>query len=216
MKDNIKIKPVIELCPSEYAKKEYDYPNGTAKEFADGWNKYWLKSLSDSGIDAVMPCILGYFFIEVSKISDRNLEIILKGQLENEKVEGICPLDGGLVIFVDDVPVVQPQCCSSLSDYQNWIDVINETSSEWKEVWIGHPMIYLRILNNKLQFSELTEDSVPKERVVNEFDFSLFQRELKRAIEEIEDFKKRVERTLERLEYSQIKRISYTLINNMH
>ncbi|MTI25727.1 hypothetical protein E1163_12295 [Fulvivirga kasyanovii] len=163
-----------------------------------------------------MPCILGYFFIEVSKISDRNLEIILKGQLENEKVEDICPLDGGLVIFVDDVPVVQPQCCSSLSDYQNWIDVINETSSEWKEVWIGHPMIYLRILNNKLQFSELTEDSVPKERVVNEFDFSLFQRELKRAIEEIEDFKKRVEKILERLDYNPVEKISYALINNTY
>ncbi|WNJ18255.1 hypothetical protein [Pontibacter sp. G13] len=217
MNKSLYIKPVLELSPSEYSKTEHEYPNGSSIEYPNEWNQYWLKNLSESGIDDIVPCIKGQFFAELSRISDSTLEIILNTQLEETDLNSedeICALEGGLTVFFDDIPLIYPQCCSSLSDYKNWLETLEDKPTTWKQIWIGHPMIYVKISNNKLEFSELTEANSPKDKAEFEVDLKEFSNQIINTIDQIKSFQIRVEKILKNGNYKRPQRLADILVNN--
>ena len=214
MMNNIEIKPVIELFPTNFSKSDYDHPNGTASELPDAWVEYWLKSLADAGITDVRPSIKGDFFANISDISEADLENILKTTLKDVPINEIPCFDGGVIIFADDDPIVIPQCCVSLSDYKHWIEVADKAPEQWKQIWIGHPMVYIRVSNGKLQFSEYTENNKPSGTVVHEIDFQSFKAAVQVAVTEVNTFEKRIHKILDNLKYSNAKNIAYSLTND--
>ena len=43
----MKLVNTIELFPSDYSEREYEYPKGNTSELPDEWNEFWLKCISD-------------------------------------------------------------------------------------------------------------------------------------------------------------------------
>ncbi len=116
--------------------------------------------------------------------------------------EHVTPLDGGLRIEKDNM-IIDHQCCSELNDYLNWKKIITDKSKKWKEIWIGHPSIFYRYKENKIELSEYYEGSPKDEEIKTKMTFNemYFKNELERANLELEIFKKKVYQIVENGNY---------------
>jgi hypothetical protein len=218
MKDKLKISAVIELNASEYTDEEYPYPNGSRYEFPREWRDYWKTSLKDSGLTEVEQIITGIPFVNIATIEDSELNTIVEVQLADtslENLEEIIPFEGGIVVELNDLNII-PQCCVSLSDFQEWEEILKCEPNEWTQIWIGHPWIFARIKNNSIEFSDYCEqnnwDNGPKFSI----DFESFKEAFGVMSKEIKDFKMRVVKALKKKEVVNSTRIADVLVNKSY
>lgn len=142
----------------------------------------------------------------ISKLTDDLIIATIESHIEEiepkDYNDQISPLDGGLRIEKDNL-IIEHQCCSELNDYLNWKKIISEKSKKWKEVWIGHPSVFYRYKENKIELSEFY-DNTPKDEDIKtkmRFNETDFKNEFERANSELEVFKQKVYRIVENGNY---------------
>jgi len=69
-------------------------------------------------------------------------------------------LTGGIVIKEKGKVVIEPTCCSDLSDFLNWEEIGNTALDKWTQLWIGHPWVFYKRIHETILFSDYTEDSL--------------------------------------------------------
>lgn len=132
------------------------------------------------------------FFVKISDCTDEALRIILKHHLKamedledrNPEEDIFYALYGGIAIKMDNQIVLEPQCCSDLNIVEEWKDELETITTEWKMFWIGHPWVYVRMIDGFVEFTDYEdnikklEDAKPKLKIAQSI--------LAKAIEKIE------------------------------
>lgn len=76
---------------------------------------------------------------------------------------------------------------------------MTKSPEKWEQIWIGHPWIYGRVSNNRLELSDYIEHTGPLEveiPVKIQVNLNEFIQALEKAIAELMKFKKRIFDTL--------------------
>lgn len=151
---------VIEIDPFRYSKEEYEIPELSSSPTSKENNERWRKAISTLDLN-LKPIQEGSYFVDIETIDDENLKIILKVIFENVEIDGtdfLSSFNGGLILMKNDDVLIEPTCCSDLENLKNWQYIFENDSAEWSELWIGHPWIFYKKENGKIQFSDYTED----------------------------------------------------------
>lgn len=103
------------------------------------------------------------FWVRTSKADQRILETTIRHWIEDaEIIDGkldISPWQGGLWLMIGD-QTIEPQCCSDLSNLENWENLLRKKNKEWDELWIGHPWVFCRFVGDKLHISDYTDTNL--------------------------------------------------------
>lgn len=160
--------PVIELEPSTYNRIERELPLANPDEDPSSWYAYWKSCLSDSGMNELEP-YGNTWFVPVTQAhtwKTSSIRSLLEDALEDTlpvfDIEFVGSLSGGYILRTSDGREILPQCCGDLANITEWEAAAEWGSSQWKQVWIGHPWIYVRSLGAKLEFS-FRESNYPPE-----------------------------------------------------
>ena len=136
---------------------------------------------------------------------DDLIDLNIKGKNLDELEEELYNLCGGIVIQRDDEILVSPSCCGDLSDIYNWEDIKSNNSNEWTKIWIGHPWIFYKKIENQVQISDYSENDNPKIEDKN-IRFAISLNELETNLEEMRNIQLLFQNKLsERLERKKIK-----------
>lgn len=150
---------VIEICPFRYSKEEYELPELPDPRSSEDLHERWKKAIATLNLN-LKPINRGSYFVNIETVDDENLKIILKVVFEDVEVEGtdfLSLFNGGLILMENNEVLIEPTCCSDLDNLKDWQYIFENASSEWSQLWIGHPWIFYKKENGKIQFSEYTE-----------------------------------------------------------
>ena len=157
----MKLINTIEIEPWGYTQNKYDSPSISRSEDPKGWSDFWYKCISDSNLQNLKPIELGSYLVDLSKIGEAELNIILKKELEDIDLsnyqEYVGPIIGGIVILENDKIVLEPTCCVDLSDIQNWEEIESTELNKWTLLWIGHPWIFYKRTEKYIAISDYTD-----------------------------------------------------------
>lgn len=134
--------------------------------------------------------------VSIKNFDNQLISVIVDDYIEElESDDHGTHLHGGFKIKSKNTKI-GTTCCSSFSDYINWEEILTEPKSDWTSIWIGHPWVYYKIVDEFILFSNYTEN----ENDINEMmriDFEVFKIELKMWFDEIQKFKKKVKNYIE-------------------
>jgi hypothetical protein len=194
--NTLQIYPVLEMSPWRVDGGE----DLNLKEGQD-YTEFAIEVFKKHGINNIERLDeYGYSSIKMSDINDADLKILVEKELQDAEmvengIEGISRFCGGIVI-INDKEVIHHQCCGGISDYKNWVEFLEESPSEWTEIWIGHPWIYGRISNNIIELSDYIEHTgalKPENlRIKTKIDVSTFKTALDIAVLRIAEIKARI------------------------
>jgi hypothetical protein len=194
--NTLQIYPVLEMSPWRVDGGE----DLNLKEGQD-YTEFAIEVFKKHGINNIERLDeYGYSSIKMSDINDADLKILVEKELQDAEmvengIEGISRFCGGIVI-INDKEVIHHQCCGAISDYKNWVEFLEESPSEWTEIWIGHPWIYGRISNNIIELSDYIEHTgalKPENlRIKTKIDVSTFKTALDIAVLQIAEIKARI------------------------
>lgn len=160
----MKLINTIEISPYEYANENYETPDGSFKKAAEAWDHFWKKCLSDSQLGNLSAIKKGSFLVDISSITDNELEIIIQHELQNVDLEyyddEIYRLAGGIVLQFGDDFVIEPTCCGDIGNIQEWEEIFEAKTSIWKQLWIGHPWVFYKKENNQVHISDYYEKNL--------------------------------------------------------
>lgn len=154
----------IELSPYDYENSEYEYPDGISKELPDEWDKFWKKCLADKKLENLKSIRKGSYLVDINSIKDSELKEILKSELQEveladleDQVGRIC---GGIVLKIENEFPIEPTCCGDIGNLYDWEDIFENENKDWKQLWIGHPWIFYRRVDDKIEFSDYYEANI--------------------------------------------------------
>ncbi|MCF2221393.1 hypothetical protein H9Q08_19070 [Chryseobacterium sp. PS-8] len=158
----IKLFNVIEINPFKYSQEDYEIPELSYSSSSEERNDRWQKAISTLDLNLKLIEEDSYF-VDIETIDDENLKIILKivfddRDIDIEEENYLMLFDGGILLKKDNELLLEPQCCADLEDIKNWEYIFENSSSDWSQLWIGHPWIFYKKENGKIQFSDYTED----------------------------------------------------------
>lgn len=158
----IKLFNVIEINPFKYSQEDYEIPELSDSSSSEERNDRWQKAISTLDLNLKLIEEDSYF-VDIETIDDENLKIILKivfddRDIDIEEENYLMLFDGGILLKKDNELLLEPQCCTDLEDIKNWEYIFKNSSSDWSQLWIGHPWIFYKKENGKIQFSDYTED----------------------------------------------------------
>ena len=158
----IKLFNVIEINPFKYSQEDYEIPELSDSSSSEERDDRWRKAISTLDLNLKLIEEDSYF-IDIETIDDENLKIILKiifddKDIDIEEENYLMLFDGGILLKKDNELLLEPQCCADLEDIKNWEYIFENSSSDWSQLWIGHPWIFYKKENGKIQFSDYTED----------------------------------------------------------
>lgn len=161
---SIQLSPVVELPPSSFSKQEHKYPEVSGRECPDGWERYWLNSLGDSGIFDLQAIRPGSWHVATADlIQSRSLTTVLRAtfggygdreQLAGEHFNGGCVLLDGTGELISE-----PQCCCDLNVIDDWRNAAAYRGLDWEMLWVGHPWHYVRYSSPFIHLSHQTENT---------------------------------------------------------
>ncbi|WP_409416059.1 hypothetical protein [Flavobacterium sp. PS2] len=203
----------IEILPSEYSNNDYKSPNTSFLESKLEWYNYWKKCISDSKLTELEPIEKGSFFVDLNTLNDNELKVILLKtliEIDFENIDDeISHLYGGIVLKLNDQIIIQPNCCCDIGNLSEWLKILISKEDEWHQLWIGHPWVFFKTVDDLIYFSDYTEKnngqnldekfSIPK---------GLLEKNLKKIKQEQEEFRTRIERNLIELNIQQPKEIA--------
>lgn len=126
---------------------------------------------------------------------DNLIEYNIKDKDLDDLEEELYNLCGGILIRRNTEILISPSCCGDLSDIYNWEDVTLNKSEEWIKLWIGHPWVYSRKLNNEIQLSDYFESDsldIRPEQIKLSIPLPQFETELEKARRTQEKFQGRL------------------------
>ena len=185
----IELIPVVELFPSRFATHPRAWWEGVAVQGVEERHRYWLECLSDADLVGLEPVERGSWHVALPELSDSDtLAKILNAHMKEqgglqglETSEHIRPLEGGIALRCRSHELlIEPSCCTSLRDYEEWRAAARYRESEWAMLWIGHPWLSMKYLEPHLILSEPHESDDPVAR------WSVFPEELERETERLE------------------------------
>ncbi|WP_051349345.1 hypothetical protein [Chryseobacterium gregarium] len=150
---------VIEINPFRYSKEEYELPELADLSNFEDFHERWQKAIATLNLD-LNPIKKGSYFVDIETVDDENLKIILKvvfNDVETEDEDYLMLFNGGLILKKDDEILLEPTCCVDLADLKDWEYIFENNSSGWSQLWIGHPYVFYRKNEGKIEFSEYTE-----------------------------------------------------------
>lgn len=164
---NITLHPVLHLTTFDF-----DEPFWHGKPEKEGKYDYWKRILSENGYPKLEPIEKGMDYIPINTIDEPSLEGLVKWFLsdidyscstsktdeedEAEEEEDLpTSLGGGVILTSHDQIFITPQCCTSLQDHQEWLDIAQ--SDTFKFIWLGHPWIYYKTEGENILFTRLIE-----------------------------------------------------------
>ncbi|WP_447636008.1 hypothetical protein [Flavobacterium microcysteis] len=211
----------IEIKPHDYAKNEYESPKGSAADYADEWNAYWLKSISDSHLHNLKSIKNGSFLVDVASIHETALEIILQQQLEDVEwdffEEQIGKLSGGIVVKENDNFRIEPMCCGDIGTTKDWEQIFETATDSWTQLWIGHPWVFYKRNNGIIEFSDYTE-STPEDLKDIKSLFSVSETDLKNQLSNIrkqqDEFELSIRKVLNKIDIPHAERVSKLMTGN--
>jgi hypothetical protein len=167
----IDLLPVVELARSRFATQNRPFPSGKEKEGWDEWYCYWRDALADSGILGLRPIRSGSWHVPTKEFTDpATLRTVLATILREDEVDlgcdpdSIAVFDGGLALRDGEGEVlVEPTCCSDLTNISDWRAAAGHRNSDWRMVWIGHPWLSVRFDEPWLVLSQPHESDSPQE-----------------------------------------------------
>lgn len=155
---------VIEINPYDFAKNEYESPMVSMEENPEACHSFWLKSISDSGLQNLEAIQKGSYLVDTTTINEAEWETILQQHLEEIEWDfyddQIGKLSGGIAMLIDDHFMIVPECCGDIGMINDWEMIPENASTNWTQLWIGHPWIYYRRNGNHIEFSDYTELSL--------------------------------------------------------
>lgn len=162
----IKLFNVIEINPFKYSQEDYEIPELSDSSSSEERDDRWQKAISTLDLNLKLIEEDSYF-VDIETIDDENLKIILKivfddRDIDIEEENYLMLFDGGILLKKDNELLLEPQCCADLEDIKNWEYIFENSSSDWSQLWIGHPWIFYKKENGKIQFSDYTEDLLNK------------------------------------------------------
>jgi len=160
----VKLINTIEINPYAFANTEYESPNGSWKDLPDAWDEFWRRCLADKNLENLQAIRKGSYLVDIEAISQKELEAIIKNELEGvdledyeEQVGIIC---GGIVVKVEDRFLIEPSCCGDIGNIVEWENIFTNENPNWKQLWIGHPWIFYRNVNGVVEFSDYYEANI--------------------------------------------------------
>ena len=201
----IRLINTIEISPLKYLRKEYDLPEISDYPDPEEWYRKWEEAASRLSIDfhAVQT---DSYLVDIEKIDDENLEIILKktlADIESDDFEDhILAFDGGVVLKEDHEVLIHPNCCGTIADIKQWQNIFEHSSPEWTGIWIGHPWILFKKENGEVLFSDYTDLNIEEITMVKtrfKVDEAELKAEFQKIIQQQIHFKNRIAGILKRM-----------------
>jgi hypothetical protein len=201
----------LEISPYNYSKHKYPYPNASSAAEPYAWNEYWLKCISDGGLGSLRSIRDGSFLVDINSISEEELFLIVKKELENidpdefgEQIEHLC---GGVVIEAENQIIIEPSCCGDLDNLSGWENIFSAEPSVWQQLWIGHPWIFYRRFNDMVELSEYTDlnlEDFRDIRAIHTLSENELAEEVRKARQIQDNFTEKVRSILTRIELTDL------------
>jgi hypothetical protein len=196
----------IEITPYSYSDIEYDFPQSSSAESPDEWNQFWKKCIAHKNLGHLESIRKGAYLVDITTLQDDDLVEIVKKELNDVDLpdfeEQVIQISGGIALQHNDVLYIEPSCCGDMGNIKGWEDILKNESTTWTELWIGHPWVYYRRNNERVEFSEYTE-STPKDLSAMEVLVSVplaeLQHELRKVRQQQNDLEVRIQKTLEKM-----------------
>lgn len=179
----------IEISPLRYPKENAELSEISDPHDPEEWYNEWVKSqtILKLNFDAIEK---GSYFVDTEIIDDENLQTILTEFLEEVDLDNfkdsIMPLDGGVVLMENEKVLIKPMCCGDLRDISEWKKICENNSEDWTILSIGHPWVFYKKENGKVQFSDYTELSLEGFANIKPV-FEIDELELKMEFDKIKD-----------------------------
>lgn len=206
----------IEISPSEYSNNDYKSPDSSFLESKIEWYNYWKKCINDSNLTELEPIEKGSYFVDLNTINDNSLKIILLKALEEINIKNIddeiLPFNGGIVLKINDQKFIEPNCCCDIGNLADWVDILIAKKEEWHQLWIGHPWIYFKIVDDLIYFSDYTDENNSL-NIKEKFSISrnVLGEKLKKIQQQRKEFRLKIERNLIELNIQQPDKIANLL-----
>lgn len=211
MSESFNVRAVIELNAGDFAIQDYYDP----KDQNFDWSAYWKKSLNDAGLTKVAQITPGVPLVDITKIEDEELSIIVQKTLESSdffETSRVSSFEGGLVIKQGELEI-SPTCCISIGDYQEWQKILDENSEKWKQIWIGHPWVFARIRNDKMELSDYSEGNDWSGAPLLSLDLNEFVRQFNEITAVIDVFRQRLEKILMEMGIKEARNVACELVD---
>ncbi|MCX8531803.1 hypothetical protein [Chryseobacterium luquanense] len=210
----IKLINTIEVSPLKYSKEEYELPDASDYPDADDWYRKWEEVISklDLGFHTIKK---DSYLVDIETIDEENLQMILETDLQEidlEKFEDEVPaFAGGIVLTQNDKILIVPSCCGNIGNIEEWQRILDNKTSDWSDLWIGHPWVFYRKQNGKVQFSDYSDLNLKEFtdiKVIFEVDESELKNELDKMKKHQIKFKHRITEILKKINVENSERIS--------
>ncbi|MCD0480062.1 hypothetical protein LPB90_16610 [Chryseobacterium sp. LC2016-29] len=210
----MKLINAIEITPLRYSKETHELPEISDYPDPDEWFRKWEEAVSKLNLDfhAIQK---DSYLVDIEAIDDENLQIILEINLQEidweEFEDQMIAFDGGIVLKNDGQVLITPTCCGNIGNINEWQRILDNKTSDWSEMWIGHPWIFYRKENGKVQFSDYSDVNL-NEFIDIKAIFEINESELKNELEKVKqhqiNFKNRISNILHKMNIKNAGKIS--------
>ena len=210
----MKLINTIEVSPLKYSKKEYELPEISDYSDHNEWYRKWEETVSklDLGFHTIQE---DSYLVDIETIDDENLQMILEASLQEIDLEEfedqIIAFNGGIVLKKDNQVLITPTCCGDIRNITEWERIFDNKSSNWSEIWIGHPWIFYKKENQKIYFSDYSELNIKEISDIKPI-FEVDESELKIEFEKVKqhqiNFKNRISKILKKMNFENAEKIS--------
>lgn len=210
----MKLINAIEIPPLRYPKETHELPEISDYPDPDEWFRKWEGAVSKLNLDfhAIQK---DSYLVDIEAIDDENLQIILEKNLEEidlEKFEEeVSIFDGGIVLTENDKILIEPRCCGDMGNINEWQRMLDDKTSDWSDLWIGHPWVFYRKQNGKVQFSDYSDLGLSEFvdiKAIFEIDESQLKIELEKVKQHQRNFKNRISNILKEMNVKNVEKIS--------
>ncbi|KAA0126203.1 hypothetical protein FY557_18745 [Chryseobacterium sp. SN22] len=204
----IRLINTIEINPLKYARENPELPEISDYPDPEEWFRKWEEAASALNRNFK---VIGENsnLVDIDSIDDENLQMIL------EKVDNwSSAFDGGIIMMENDKIRIEPKCCGDLGNITEWHKIFDDKTSDWTEMWIGHPWIFYRKQKAKVQFSEYSYVNLKEIKGIEPI-FEVDEAELKNEFQKVKQyqihFKNRIATILKRMSMDKADEISALL-----
>ncbi|AZA82288.1 hypothetical protein C1637_09260 [Chryseobacterium lactis] len=206
----LKLINTIEISPFKYSKEEYEMPDISDHPDSEEWYNRWINAISTLDLD-LNAIKAGECLVDMENIDGKNLQIILEVNLKDSDKDSIRAFDGGIVLTIDDEIKIAPNCCSDIGNIAEWQRIFEKETTGWSDLWIGHPWIFYKKENGKIQFSDYSDENLKDFKDIKPV-FEVDEDQLKTEFQKIKkhqtNFKNKILEILKKMNFENAEKIS--------
>lgn len=141
---NIELIPVLEIPITAKARLQaVQCPPADFQRNPIEWDGYQQQLLEAGGFADYQRVIQGCNFVQADQWSLPDLRLLVQNHLGGDKeiipLAESCALFGGCILIVDGLPVLVPQCCSTIADFASWQGLLNPQFTSGPFCTEGYP-----------------------------------------------------------------------------